>query len=208
MDYRQFMLVSTVAASALAGLCAASCSSPDPAQIVFGDPKTGNPPGPGPGDGGSSGTDGGDASTGPSDPIFGTSTFTLGSPGRGAPAKTANAAHGTDASGQDCIVAGCHSGSWAFGGTLYTDAAGTARVPNAEVRVARADGTEFAKTYTDVDGNFWIDFVEPIPQNSRVGVRTATKKMNMAGAISNGQAGCSQGGTCHGGSAGKVYLTP
>jgi hypothetical protein len=213
MDYRGVVLVAGVGAAALAGLLT-SCSAPDPAQVTFGESRLGTPIGPGTasssGDGGGTGDggggDGGSSGT-PPDPVFGTSTFAAGSPGRGAPAKAANAAHAGDSSGKDCIVAGCHQGGWAFGGTLYTDAAGTARVAGAEIRITDGTGKEYAKTFSDVDGNFWIDALPtPIPTGSRVGVRKDALKMNMVGTIGAGQAGCSQGGTCHGGTAGKVYL--
>jgi len=214
MDYRGVLLVAVVGGSALLG-GTTSCSGPDPSSITFGEPRTApvgtssgvatDAGGSSSGDGGGSSGDGG--SSGTVDPVFGTSTFAAGTPGRGAPAKAANMMHGGDASGKDCIVAGCHQGGWAFGGTLYTDAAGTARVAGAEIRVTDSTGKEYAKTYSDVDGNFWIDaLATPIPAGSRVGVRTATLKMNMAGTIGAGQAGCSQAGTCHGGTAGKVYL--
>lgn len=216
MDYRGVLLVGMVSGAAIFGATAA-CSGPDPGEVVFaerprgssGDVSSGGVPtvdgGAGEGGATDASTEGGSSSGG--DPVFGTSTFTAGQPGRGAPAKAANAAHNGDSSGKDCIVAGCHQGGWAFGGTLYSDAAGTARVANAEVRIAGPDGKEFAKTFSDVDGNFWIDFVQPVPANSRVGVRTADgKKMNMAGSVGAGQAGCNQAGTCHGGTAGKVYI--
>jgi len=210
MDFRGVLLVTGMLGGALFGLTT-SCSGPDPAQITFGEPRTGGVVGTSggvPTDGGGPPGDGGaPGDAAPADPVFGNTTFALGTPGRGAPAKAANAAHAGDSSGKDCIVAGCHQGGWAFGGTLYTDAAGTARVPGAEVRISGPDGVEYAKTYSDVDGNFWIDALAlPIPTGSRVGVRTADKKLNMAATVGPGQAGCNQANTCHGGTAGKVFL--
>jgi hypothetical protein len=221
MDVRSVVLVGMVSGAGLVGLTSA-CSGPDPGEITFhervrgstgvdvtGGGTSGATPEAGATSGGglgSSGTSGGGAPSA-GDPVFGTTTFAAGNPGRGAPAKAANGAHQGDASGKNCIVAGCHQGGWAFGGTLYTDAAGTARVAGAEIRVANPDGSEFAKTFSDADGNFWTSFVTPIPANSRVGVRTADgKKLTMVGAISAGQAGCNQAGACHGGTAGKVYI--
>lgn len=215
MDYRGVLIVAVVGAGGAGFLSATSCSAPDPASITFADPRptatigTSGTSGTGTsgGDGGGSSGDGGGEAGPVGDPVFGTTTFAAGTPGRGAPAKAANPMHGGDSSGKDCIVAGCHLGGWAFGGTLYTDTAGTARVAGAEVRISGPDGKEYAKTYSDADGNFWIDALPtPIPAGSRVGVRNATLKLNMAGTIGNGQAGCSQGGTCHGGTQGKVYL--
>lgn len=217
MDYRGVLLVGMVCGAAVLGATSA-CSGPDPGEVTFSERLRGSSSGdltsggPGPTvEGGttSGGVEGGveGGSSSGSDPVFGTTAFAPGAPGRNGPAKAANAAHNGDSSGKDCIVAGCHQGGWAFGGTLYSDAAGTARVKDAEIRVTGADGNEFAKTFSDVDGNFWIDFVAPIPANSRVGVRTADgKKMIMSGTVGAGQAGCSQAGTCHGGTAGKVYI--
>lgn len=222
MDCRGVLLVGLLSGAAIVS-ATTSCSAPDPGQITFAERPRGSsgevvgPGGPGGGpdgggvEGGTSpegGTDGG-SSGGKVDPVFGTSTFAPGKPGVGAPAKAANGAHGGDASGKDCVVAGCHLDvrPWAFGGTLYSDAAGAARVKDAEVRVTGPDGKVYATTFSDVDGNFWLDSPgTPIPANSRVGVRIAGKQMLMSGSIGAGQAGCNQGGTCHGGGAGKVYI--
>jgi hypothetical protein len=219
MDYRGVLLVGLVSGAAIVG-ATASCSGPDPGQVTFierpkgssgeltsGGTSSGNDGGGGAEGGAEGGTDGGSSGV-VGDPVFGTTTFAAGMPGQGAPAKAANPAHGGDSSGKDCIVAGCHLNQWGFGGTLYTDAAGTARVAGAEIRISGPDGKLFQNTFSDVDGNFWIQGTGmAIPANSRVGVRTADgKKMNMSGSVSTGQAGCSQAGTCHGGSIGKVYI--
>ena len=225
MDYRGVLLVGLVSGAAIVG-ATTSCSAPDPGQITFterprgagGELTSGGTTSGGTDGGGttSGGTDGGKTSGGTDggssgvvgDPVFGTTAFAAGSPGQGAPAKMANPAHNGDSSGKDCIVAGCHLNQWGFGGTLYTDAARTARVTGAEVRISGPDGKVFQSTFSDVDGNFWIHGLGiPIPTNSRVGVRTADgKKMNMAGAVGPGQAGCNQVGTCHGGTAGGVFV--
>ena len=218
MNYRGVLLVGMVCGAGILGATTA-CSAPDPGEVTFAERPRGSggdlsSGGPGPtveggvAEGGvaeAGKTDGG--SSGTADPVFGTSTFAAGQPGRGAPAKAANGAHAGDSSGKDCIVVGCHQGGWAFGGTLYSDAAGAARVAGAEIRITGPDGKEYAKAFSDVDGNFWIDYVTAMPANSRVGVRTADgKKMNMSGTVGAGQAGCNQGGTCHGGTAGKVFV--
>jgi len=220
MDYRGVLLVGLVSGAAIVG-ATTSCSGPDPGQVTFierprgssgeltsGGTTSGGTDGGGTIEGGTeAGADGGSSGV-VADPVFGTTAFAAGQPGQGAPAKAANGAHNGDSSGKDCIVAGCHLNQWGFGGTLYSDAAGTARVAGAEVRISGPDGKEFQKTFSDVDGNFWIQGTgTPIPANSRVGVRTADgKKMNMSGSVSVGQAGCNQAGTCHGGGAGKVYI--
>lgn len=200
-----------VTGGVLAGVV--SCSGPDPGAYTFTErPHAGETPGgggtstsPGGTTTAPAGTDGGTA-TPAGDVVFGTTTFAAGTPGRGAPAKAANDAHQGDCSGKDCIT--CHSGDWAFAGTLYTDATKTARVTGAEVRLTGPDGKTLATTFSDADGNFWIDpqIVPSVPIGSHVGVRNATSKMNMAGAVAEGQRGCNQAGTCHGGTQGGVYL--
>ena len=206
MDYRGVLLVGLVSGAAIVG-ATTSCSGPDPGQITFSERPRGSSGELTSGGTTSGGTDGGSSGV-VADPVFGTTAFAAGSPGQGAPAKAANPAHNGDSSGKDCIVAGCHLNQWGFGGTLYTDAAGAARVAGAEVRITGPDGKLFQNTFSDVDGNFWIQGLGvPIPANSRVGVRTADgKKMNMSGLIGAGQAGCNQAGTCHGATAGKVYI--
>ena len=148
MDYRGVLLVGLVGGAAIFG-ATTSCSAPDPGQITFserprgsGGELTSGGTTSGGTDGGSSGTtsggtDGGGTDGGSSgaaaDPVFGTTAFAAGSTGQGAPAKAANPAHNGDSSGKDCMVAGCHLNQWGFGGTLYTDAAGTARVAGVDV---------------------------------------------------------------------------
>jgi len=219
MDFRGVLLLCALSSAAVLG-ATNGCSGADPGQITFIERPRGSS-----GElssGGSSGTvmeggvvdeagtttDAGKEGGVAGDPVFGTTTFAAGTAGRGAPAKAANPAHNGDASGKDCIP--CHTGDWSFGGTLYSDAAGTARVAGAEIRITGPDGKEYAKTYSDVDGNFWTDTAvgTPIPINSRVAVRSADKKKTMSTSIAAGQSGCSQAGTCHGtgGTAGKVYL--
>jgi hypothetical protein len=218
MDYRGVLLIAMLSGAAVVS-ATASCSGPDPGQITFSERPRGSS-----GEltsGGLPTTDGGTTEGGPTaeggadsgkpaDPVFGTTTFAAGPAGPPlSVAKNANPAHGGDASGKDCVVGGCHLDTrpWAFGGTLYTDAVGAARVPNAEIRVTGPDGKVYASTYSDVDGNFWIELGDPkVPAGSRVGVRNGTKLLNMAGAIGGAQVGC-QSGACHGaGNPGKVFL--
>jgi hypothetical protein len=222
MDYRGVLLVGMLSGAALVG-AATSCSGPNPGEVTFIErPKgssgeLGTPPivegGTVATEGGTT-TEGGGADGGSSgmagDPVFGTTAFAAGSAGPPIRvAKAANAAHNGDASGKDCIVAGCHLDArpWAFGGTLYTDAAGTARTANAEIRITGPDGKVYASTYSDVDGNFWFETSDPkVPAGSRVGVRTAGKVMDMGGVVGGMQVGC-QSPACHGGgNPGKVYV--
>jgi hypothetical protein len=223
MDFRGVLLVGMVGAAGLVAAVSA-CDAPDPGQITFierpkgssGELTSGGQP---TGEGGAPTTEGGTmteagAEGGSSgmtgDPVFGTTTFAAGQAGPPVRvAKAANAAHNGDASGKDCIVAGCHLDArpWAFGGTLYTDATGTGRTANAEIRITGPDGKVYASTYSDVDGNFWFETSDPkVPAGSRVGVRTATKVMDMSGTVGGAQVGC-QSTTCHGaGNPGKVYV--
>jgi hypothetical protein len=223
MDYRGVLLVGMLSGAALVG-AATSCSAPDPGEVTFIERPKGTPgelsSGGGPTveagvvtEGGTTteaGVEGGSSGMA-GDPVFGTTAFAAGSAGPPIRvAKAANGAHGGDASGKDCVVAGCHLDArpWAFGGTLYADAAGTARTANAEIRVTGPDGKLVASTYSDVDGNFWFESSgDPkIPAGSRVGVRTGTKVMDMGGAIGGAQVGC-QSTACHGaGNPGKVYV--
>lgn len=217
MDYRGVLLVAMVSGAALVGATSA-CSGPDPGQITFSERPKGTTDitsggsgqildgGDPDGGGGTDASKEGGSSSG--DPVFGTTTFALGALGRGAPAK-GNPNHAaftmSNPAGQDCIT--CHAGDWAFAGTLFTDKASTTPVAGAEIRVAKPDGTLFASAYSDADGNFWIETQSTaIPNGSRVGVRNGTLKESMVGTIGAGQAGCSQGTTCHGGTQGKVYL--
>ena len=220
--FGSLLLVGLLSGAALVS-SATSCSGPDPGLIEFSErPKgsSGALDSPEGGTGGEAGTtkeggageagsEGGASSSG--DPVFGTTTFAAGPAGPPVRvAKAANPAHGGDASGKDCIVGGCHLDTrpWAFGGTLYTDAAGTARVPMAEIRITGPDAKVYASTYTDVDGNFWFETGTPtVPANSRVGVRIAGKFMDMAGTNGGAQVGCQKAAGCHGaGTPGKVFL--
>jgi hypothetical protein len=223
MDYRSVLLVGMLSAAALVG-AATSCSAPDPGQVTFIERPRGS--GGELSSGGTSNggveagtvTEGGvtteagvEGGTSSGDPVFGTSAFAAGQAGPPVRvAKAANPAHNGDASGKDCVVAGCHldARAWAFGGTLYTDATGTARTANAEIRINGPDGKLVASTYSDVDGNFWFESSgDPkIPAGSRVGVRTAGKVMDMGGTIGGAQIGC-QSTACHGaGNPGKVFV--
>lgn len=204
---------------------AAACSGPDPGAITFserqrgissGDTGSSGSSGTGDGgasDGGSSGTDGG-SSGGP------VNAFT-GAPAYAQPASTDpsdNAAHGGDGNpaGQDCM--GCHGpnggagNKWGIGGTVYTNGMGAAPVANAEIRIVDPTGKEIAKTYSNADGNFWVDaaaIAGGIPNGSKVGVRNAARTRLMSTALTgNDDGGCQKGG-CHvQGGVGRVYLDP
>jgi hypothetical protein len=227
MRFQQLTVVVFAAGAALA--TAVACTAPDPGFVEFrerGAGVTGASSGAsgtsgtsgasgGGGDGGGSSSGGGDGggsssggADGGADPVFGTSAFAAGATGPSGPAK-GKAQHafggaGNDPAGSDCQT--CHAAKWGFGGTVYTNAQGAARVAGAEVRIARPDGTELAKTYSDVDGNFWIPTIGGgIPANSRVGVRNATAKKIMAGVVSGAAGGACNSTNCHNGMM-RVYL--
>jgi hypothetical protein len=219
MEIRGVLLVGVLSGAAIVS-ATTSCSGPDPGYVVFSERVKGTDQTSGgivpPEEAGvvrvAGTTDAGSDAGSSGDPVFGKTTFAAGQAGPPVNvAKAANPAHNGDASGKDCIQGGCHLDArpWAFGGTLYSDAAGTARVAQAEVRVTGPDGKVFASTYSDADGNFWFEASGTVlvpPAGSRVGVRNGTKFLDMNGSIS-GQTGCSKAAGCHGAaSPGKVFL--
>ena len=217
MDYRGVLLIGAViGAGALASSTA--CSGPDPGAITFAERQsqsTGDPQGSSgaSGTGGTSGTaaDGGGGDTGgPVDPVFGTTPFAYIDPG--VTANNANDAHGGTVEGKDCIVAGCHlegAKPWVFGGTVYSTAQGGATVPKAEIKIVGPDGAEVGTTYTDANGNFWLEKAgTTIPAGSRVGVRKEGGKAHlMATPLQPADSGCSANrANCHGTAVtGRVY---
>ncbi len=214
MDYRGVLLMgAVVGAGALASSTA--CSGPDPGAITFAERQsqaTGEPQSSS-GTSGTSGTnaDGGGTESGaPADPVFGTTAFTYVDPG--VTANDANDAHAGTVEGKDCIVAGCHldgAKPWVFGGTVYSTAQGGATVPKAEIKIVGPNGAEVGTTYTDANGNFWLEKAgTTIPAGSRVGVRKeGGKAMLMATPLQPTDAGCSANrANCHGTPAtGRVY---
>lgn len=124
-------------------------------------------------------------------------TWYQGQPGPNGPAK-GNANHAayamSDPAGQACMA--CHTGTFAFGGTVYTDAAGTFRQPNAEVLFELANGST-VRTWADVDGNFWLgaeSFPGGIPAGTRVGVRRGPNWREQVAVVTSGDCnGCHNG---------------
>ncbi|MBX3209017.1 MAG: hypothetical protein KF764_28550 [Labilithrix sp.] len=215
MDYRGVLLITAVlGAGAFASSTA--CSGPDPGALTFaerqtqgstGDPGSSGTSGtPGTGDGGA--TEGGAAV----DPVFGTTPFTYVDPG--VTANDANPAHGGTVEGKDCIVGGCHlegGRPWVFGGTVYTAAQGGAVVPKAEIKIVAPNGSEVGTTYTDANGNFWLEKDgTTIPAGSKVGVRRegGAEAKHMITALQPTDRGCSANrANCHGtGGTGRVYV--
>lgn len=201
---------------------AAACSGPDPGAITFSERQRGITSGDAGGssgdpDGGGTteaGVDGGGSSGGP------VNAFT-GAPAYAQPASTDpsdNAAHGGDGNpaGQDCM--GCHGpnggagNKWGLGGTVYTNGMGAAPVANAEIRIVDPTGKEIAKTYSNADGNFWVEsgsLQGGIPSGSKVGVRNAARTRLMSTALTgNDDGGCQKGGCHEQGGIGRVYLDP
>jgi hypothetical protein len=216
MNVRGLLLFGSLVGAALFGGAQSSCSGPDPGFLEFRERGRTDPTA---SSGGTPTDGGGGEGGGPADPVFGTSTFAPGPVGPPAPAGNragpASTQHMNTVVDKDCFLAGCHDGTvgptWGFGGSVHVAATGGAPVAGAEVRVTGPNGTVYASTYTDADGNFWIAQPAggPIPANSRVGVRNATSKQIMTGTVSGPGAtggGCNSGGTCHGGAMTKLFL--
>jgi len=121
-----------------------------------------------------------------------------------------HAAGGTSNQGMACIVAGCHADTskgesiYNYAGTVY-DSTGTTGVGGIYVLVTLGGVTK--KALTDSDGNFYIP--DPILAVPTALMSASTKVCNgptpMTGVLVAGQGNCSQAGTCHGGSQGKVH---
>jgi hypothetical protein len=215
MNVRGLVLFGSLTTAGLLAGSQSSCSGPDPGTIEFRE-RSRVEIGTSSGTTSSGGSSSGEA--GVADPVFGTTTFAPGAVGPPAPAGNragpASVQHMNTVVDKDCFQAGCHGTTgptWGFGGSVHVAATGGAPVAGAEVRVTGPDGTVYASTYTDADGNFWIDqpAAGPIPANSRVGVRNATAKQIMTGVVSGGGAtgaACNSGGTCHGGAMTKLFL--
>jgi hypothetical protein len=213
MDYHAVLLMSGVLAAGFAASLVA-CSGPDPGAITFSER-----PSSGPSEPQSSGTSssGGtpaqpDAGIGTGNLIFGTSLMAWVDPGL--VANTASPNHPNQkVEGVDCVTAGCHldkGPQWLFAGTVYSTAQGGATVAKAEIRIVDPAGTEVGHTYTDANGNFWLEKAGTIPANSRVGVRKegGTAPMIMSGSLQPTDRGCNANrANCHGTPAqGKVFI--
>ena len=203
MSYHGVLLLGGMLGAALVGALAA-CSGPDPGAITFAErqssgvvdpPATSTAPA---------------ADSGPNDPIFGKTLMKWEDPG--VTANAANAAHAGTVEGKDCMVAGCHldgAKAWVFGGTIYSAAQGGTTVAKAEIRIVAPNGTEVGHTYTDANGNFWLEkTATTIPINSKVGVRKeggGTKTMITP--LQPADRGCSANrANCHGtAGTGKVF---
>ncbi len=210
MNYRSVLLVGALIGSgALAA--SAACSSPDPAAITYATRAStsgGEPQGTSSSSGASGPTDAGPPAPPPPDPIFGTTAFAYVDPG--VTANNADPAHEGSVEGKNCVVTGCHLDvkPWVFAGTLYTGPDGGATVAKGEIKILGPNGVEIGTTYTDANGNFWLDKAgTTIPAGSKVGVRRegGAAPRNMATGLQPTDSGCSKGGTCHGGQTGKVY---
>ncbi|MBX3261994.1 MAG: hypothetical protein KF782_20085 [Labilithrix sp.] len=132
----------------------------------------------------------------------------------GVAANDANPAHGGSVEGKDCIVAGCHlegGRPWVFGGTVYNAAQGDQVVTKAEIRIVGPNGAEVGTTYTDANGNFWLEKEgTTIPAGSKVGVRRegGAEPKYMATPLQPTDRGCSATrANCHGtDGTGRVYV--
>jgi hypothetical protein len=105
-----------------------------------------------------------------------------------------------------CVVAACHGAGgsgpkWAFGGTVFTDAAGT--TPAAGVQIAVRDrGGKAQIVRSNADGNFWAPAGAANPAfPAKTGARTAAATALMDGDITDGN--CNG---CHTGGAGTAFI--
>lgn len=111
----------------------------------------------------------------------------------------ANRNVGVVPTGQGCI--GCHNGTTAtrfsVGGTIYSSAAATSPAVDAEIRIVKADGTEYASVHSDANGNFWVvDAAGFAAINGLVGARDGATKVLMTTPLA--KEGCNG---CHDGNA-------
>jgi hypothetical protein len=211
MKVRGTLLIGAVMGAGMLGAMAA-CSAPDPGAISYSvrPGASGEPQGSSTSSSGAPGDAAVEAAP-PPDPIFGTEPFKYVDPG--VVANTANPAHAGTVEGKNCMTATtCHGPDgpkpWVFAGTLYSSVAGTTTVAKGQIRVLGPDGAEIGTTYTDANGNFWLDkAAATVPAGSTVGVRKegGTAPRQMASKLQTTDNGCNKGGTCHVGQTPKVY---
>ena len=112
---------------------------------------------------------------------------------------------------KDCVTAGCHldgNTKWSAGGSVFAGAAG-GKVPAGkyEIAIHKPDGTLFAATSPDEDGNFWFDAPGPIPDGSTVAIRkegAASTAMSTKLTAANKGGGCNNATGCHGGASLRI----
>lgn len=210
MDYRSVFLIAAVACSAV--LSAVACSGPPAGSVSFTegssesvaggsreqatDPASPAPAAATPGAGG--------------DAVFKGSAFVAGAAQGAAKGQATHSAlpapaNATlDPSGLNCGQATCHLDKFTFGGTVYTDISGSARVAGAEIRVTGPGGEQVGAAFSDADGNFWLDGAA-VPAGSKVGVRKDAKVKLMATPLKATDGACNNT-TCHGTATMRVYL--
>lgn len=108
--------------------------------------------------------------------------------------------------GKDCLTSGCHaSGGWkrfSVGGTIYTDAEGTAAMAGAQIEAVDAHGVTVNLT-SDQIGNFYS--VQSMTAPFTITVSYRGRMVKMTGTASSG--GCNAD-SCHVvGSEGRVYIS-
>lgn len=194
---------------------AAACSAPDPGEITIRRPAK---PQPTRFDAGVStvGTGGGGAGAFAGAPPY----LRQSGPSTLQQAHATTVIGGTNPAGRDCTE--CHkvgglaerkdggaSTLWTAGGTVYTSLSGPPVDGGIEVRIRLPDGGG-ASAYTDDQGNFFFPqtLLPSVPGGSLVGVRgdLAPTGRSMSGILLDNQGGCSGTGTCHGGTANKVFM--
>jgi len=108
--------------------------------------------------------------------------------------------------GKDCLTIGCHaSGGWklfSLGGTIYTDAEGTAARAGAQLKAVDANGAAVNLT-ADRLGNIYS--AQSLTAPFTISVSYRGRMVKMPGTASSG--GCNTDG-CHVvGSSGRVYIS-
>lgn len=123
---------------------------------------------------------------------------------------------GATNAGLGCVEGGCHlegmtgtdAPAFQFAGTVYKMGA-TMPSPGAIVTITNAGGMTIS-TIADTAGNFHIPagmLANPFPSNVNVSACPTINKMVSQMATTTGGGDCNGGGTCHGATAGKVYLS-
>jgi hypothetical protein len=208
MDYCGVLLVGVVLGAAALGLTA--CSGPDPGVITFAEKtSTGTSTDQTDTPGGTTPAKDGGTGAGAGHPIFGNDAFAFESPGQNANDHQGTHVGQTPLEGKDCVTAACHlnTSPWSFAGTVYAAIGGGATVSRAEIRVVGPDGKLFGKTYTDTQGNFWLEQATRPPAGSKVGVRKEGGEPKVMGLAVEGATGaaCNATAGCHGQATLRIY---
>jgi len=119
------------------------------------------------------------------------------------PKSTTTLSDGHHNPGQDCMGS-CHNHGFTAAGTLFTAASSSTPVTAATITVVDAAGHS-VDLVTQQNGNFYTSVALTYPIT--VYASSCPTLVSMTSTInSTTKAGCNQGGTCHGGTEGKIHL--